>query len=89
MKPICDAFLSCCALLGLLGAGQTAMAQGYEYFDAGVVSYGPINCSVRSDASNFHFNFSLGFNPSAGHIVGGTFLSRGIAVHRYDAKESH
>ncbi len=88
MKRIRDAVLPHCSLLGLLslvGAGQTAMAQGYEYFDAGVVSSGPTNCSMQSDASYYHFQFSLRFNPSAGHIVGGTFLSRGIAVHRYDA----
>ena len=88
MKPICDAFLSCCALLGLLGAGQTAMAQGYEYFDAGVVSYGPINCSVRSDASNFHFNFPLVSIPAPDISLAALFF-QGIAVHRYDAKESH
>ena len=88
VKPICDAFLSCCALLGLLGAGQTAMAQGYEYFDAGVVSYVP-SIAARSDASNFHFNFSLGFNPSAGHIVGGTFLSRGLLCTGTMRRESH
>ena len=85
MKPICDAFLSCCALLGLLGAGQTAMAQGYEYFDAGVVSYGPINCSVRSDASNFHFNFPLVSIPAPDISLAALFF-QGIAVHRYDAK---